>query len=218
MKTQYAQKFYERFLDLIEVERRAERDENMRELHRFPLETRIAMGKTVTGLELLSVDEGVGGTSLLRFTRASKGEELSPFHSMGPGDLVLLTFPTGFDPKTMEATLYKVEDGAVTASVNGPGPSRIGPGCQLDLIGSEATYKQMKRALVSVLDAKKSRLAVLRDIALGKRDAKRLGSKQGIKYYDASLNQYQREAVRNCLLAEDVALVHGPPGTGKTTV
>ncbi|MFA6318863.1 MAG: AAA domain-containing protein, partial [Elusimicrobiota bacterium] len=44
------------------------------------------------------------------------------------------------------------------------------------------------------------------------------GLKQGIKYYDASLNQYQREAVRNCLLAEDVALVHGPPGTGKTTV
>ncbi|MBI4677070.1 MAG: AAA family ATPase [Elusimicrobia bacterium] len=218
MKSKYAQKFFERFLELIEIERLAERDENMRELGRFPLETRVAMGKTVTGLELVSVDDGVGGTSLLKFTRSSKGEEISPFHSMGPGDLVMVAFPAGFDPKTMEATLYKVEDSAVTASVNGPGPSRLGPGCQIDLIGSEATYKQMKRALTAVLDAKKSRLAALRDIALGKRDPKTLGAKRWRDPFNDALNEYQREAVRTCLEAEDVALVHGPPGTGKTTV
>ncbi|MBI5624129.1 MAG: AAA family ATPase [Elusimicrobia bacterium] len=218
MTSHPSQKFFERFLELIETERKAERDENMRELQRFPLETRLAMGKTVTGLELVSVDEGVGGMSLLKFVRPSKGEELSPFHSMGPGDLVMVTFPAGFDPKTSEATIYKVEDNGVTASVHGPGPSRLGLGCQIDLIGSEATYKQMKKALVALLDAKKSRLAALRDISLDKKEPKRLGSRHPLTFFNEGLNEYQRDAVRSCLLAEDMALVHGPPGTGKTTV
>ncbi|MBI5209752.1 MAG: AAA family ATPase [Elusimicrobia bacterium] len=213
-----AQKFYRSLLDLIEVERLAERTENMREIRRYPLETRVAMGKTVTGLELVSIGEGVGGMPLLRLACKPKGEDFAPFHSMGPGDVVQITFPQGFDPKTADATLYKVEDYAVTAALNGPGPSRLGAGCQIDLVGSEATYKQMKRALVSVLDAKKSRLAALRDICMGKKDPKVLGAKRLEGFYNEGLNEFQREAVVKCLRAEDVALVHGPPGTGKTTV
>src|SRR5206468_9369199 len=34
---------------------------------------------------------------------------------------------------------------------------------------------------------------------------------------DTGLNDSQREAVRLALAAKDVVVVHGPPGTGKTT-
>ncbi|KAG8995697.1 hypothetical protein FRB94_008851 [Tulasnella sp. JGI-2019a] len=37
-----------------------------------------------------------------------------------------------------------------------------------------------------------------------------------LEYFDTSLNDSQKEAVKMCLEAEEVGLVHGPPGTGKT--
>jgi len=37
-----------------------------------------------------------------------------------------------------------------------------------------------------------------------------------VKFFDPTLNPSQQEAVRFALAAEQVALIHGPPGTGKT--
>lgn len=37
-----------------------------------------------------------------------------------------------------------------------------------------------------------------------------------VKFLDPTLNPSQQEAVRFALAAEQVALIHGPPGTGKT--
>ncbi len=209
---------FDRLQELIDLERAAERAENMRELHRYPLETRVALGKTVTGLKMDSVEEGAGGMTLLRLSRAAADEELSPFHSMGPGDVVHLTFPAAVEPRDSDATLYRVDEYAVTAALNGPPPSRLASGCQIDLIGSEATYKAMKRALTTVSESKRDRLAALRDICLGRKDPKIIGRKMGLRFHNEALNEFQRAAVEQALRAEDVALVHGPPGTGKTTV
>jgi len=38
-----------------------------------------------------------------------------------------------------------------------------------------------------------------------------------LEFSNQGLNDAQREAVSNCLLAQDVSMIHGPPGTGKTT-
>lgn len=38
-----------------------------------------------------------------------------------------------------------------------------------------------------------------------------------MKYYNQGLNQSQHEAIEKCLSSRDVSLIHGPPGTGKTT-
>lgn len=38
-----------------------------------------------------------------------------------------------------------------------------------------------------------------------------------IKYYNQGLNESQHEAIRKCLCSRDVSMIHGPPGTGKTT-
>jgi superfamily I DNA and/or RNA helicase len=88
--------------------------------------------------------------------------------------------------------------------------------CEIDLLGSDATYKRMRRALAIARDAA-GRGAELRDVLLGRAEAvhDRLGA---VRFFDPGLNHWQREAVKSCLAARDVGIVHGPPGTGKTTV
>ncbi|MEK7859144.1 MAG: AAA domain-containing protein [Elusimicrobiota bacterium] len=209
---------FDKLLELLELERVAEKQENIRDLQRFPLSTREALGKTVTGLTTDGIEGGMGGMTLLTLSRPPKDEDLVPFHAMGAGDNVLVTFPTGTEPRTMEGTLYKVDEYRVTVALNGPGPSYQPRGSsQIDLLGSDATYKRMKKALVTVADAKKSRIAVLREVCMGeaKPEKRRI---QGVEFFNRGLNKFQQDAVVRCLGASDAALVHGPPGTGKTTV
>jgi len=64
--------------------------------------------------------------------------------------------------------------------------------------------------------ARGDRLAELRDVLIGKRPPE-FRPEPDESVLDAGLNATQREAVRFALSARDLALIHGPPGTGKTT-
>ncbi|MBI5239963.1 MAG: AAA family ATPase [Elusimicrobia bacterium] len=205
-------------LRLLEMERLAEKEENLRELKRFPLATREALGKTVTGLVIDEVSTGMGGMPLLALSRQPKGEDLAPFHAMSAGDNALLTFPAGSQPEDCEGTLYKVDEYRAVIALNGPEPAQLGRGvCQVDKLGSDATYRRMKKALATAADARKNRTAVLREIFLGEAQPDRRRARK-LRLFNEALNEFQQEAVKRCLAASDAALVHGPPGTGKTTV
>lgn len=84
----------------------------------------------------------------------------------------------------------------------------------VQLYFDEHTYRLMFEALNQVIKAKGNRLAELRDIFHGNDPTS--------TYHFAPtrfpwLNPSQEEAVNKVLWAKDVAVVHGPPGTGKTT-
>jgi ATP-dependent RNA/DNA helicase IGHMBP2 len=255
-------------MDLLEMEREAEKEENKRELDRWPVEMREQLGKTVTRLTIEQRDVGVGNMPLLVLTRPAQGEALSPFHAMDQGDLVRVTFVNG--DFSRDGTLYSVEDYRVTVALNDDLLEEPTGKCRIDLLGSDATYKRMRRALDIAL-REKGRLGELRDILLGNKPAafaafdtnldpsqatssslprffvtdqaphpplrgtfpqegkenkgfpSPLGRGQGegserFCFFNERLNEFQRTAVRSALAARDIALVHGPPGTGKTTV
>jgi superfamily I DNA and/or RNA helicase len=208
------QDHFNRLLDLIDVERDAEKEENKRELDRWPVELRETMGKTVTRLHLEKQDVGVGGLPLIVLARAPAGEDLSPFHAMDSGDLVRVVFEDG--PGALEGTLYDVEDYRVTVALNSELVEPPQGRAEIDLLGSDATHRRMRRALALARDAG-GRLAQLRDVILGLRPPER-GPERPVSFYDDGLNEFQKIAVTASLRAQDVALVHGPPGTGKTTV
>lgn len=84
----------------------------------------------------------------------------------------------------------------------------------VQLYFDETSYKTMFQALSDVLKAKNDRLAYLRDILLGKTPA---GKRELFPIRFPWLNPSQEEAVNRVLAAKEVAIVHGPPGTGKTT-
>lgn len=84
----------------------------------------------------------------------------------------------------------------------------------VQLYFDETSYKAMFSALTDVIKAKGNRLAYLRDILLGSTPA---ASHNVYPVRFPWLNTTQEEAVNHVLGTKEVAIVHGPPGTGKTT-
>src|SRR5574344_1013921 len=84
----------------------------------------------------------------------------------------------------------------------------------MQLFFDETSYKLMFDALQRVMSAKGNRLAELRDLFYS-------NAKAGKFVFNPLrfpwLNKTQEKAVNEVLWAKDVAVVHGPPGTGKTT-
>ncbi|MBI4422200.1 MAG: AAA family ATPase [Elusimicrobia bacterium] len=210
---------FDRLSRLIEAEREAEKAENRRNLERLPPAVRETLGKSVSRLVVQRQDTGVGGHPLLVLERAAAGEDLSPFHAMGQGDNVLLRPPGAADSESIDGVLYDVDEYEVTVALNGPPPEPLPPGkWRLDLLGSDATFQKMRRALTLVRDAKSGPLAELRDLRLGLAEPQASEAVPPLELFDRGLNEFQSEAIRKALGAPRFALVHGPPGTGKTTV
>ena len=84
----------------------------------------------------------------------------------------------------------------------------------IDLLFDERTYLEMEKILKKVIDAKGDRLAELKGIFYNQ-----VESKVGVLpvVHHPILNDAQKVAVQNILASNDVSIVHGPPGTGKTT-
>lgn len=87
-------------------------------------------------------------------------------------------------------------------------------GLGVQLFFDETSYRLMFEALDRVIGARDNRLAYLRDLFYSGAPAAEL-SFDPISF--PWLNKAQQEAVNKVLRAKDVAIVHGPPGTGKTT-
>ncbi|MEM9896852.1 MAG: AAA domain-containing protein [Bacteroidota bacterium] len=84
----------------------------------------------------------------------------------------------------------------------------------LNLLFDDGTYKEMNKALNTLLKAKNDRLSFLREVFYGLRQS----STRNIDSFEIpSLNEGQNRAYTLIAASNDVAFVHGPPGTGKTT-
>ena len=91
---------------------------------------------------------------------------------------------------------------------------RVGVDLGVQLYFDDYSYKVMFAALREITEARENRAAYLRDVLLGGTVA---GRHEFYPLRFPWLNRSQEEAVNRVLAAKDVAIVHGPPGTGKTT-
>ncbi len=88
---------------------------------------------------------------------------------------------------------------------------RLGVNIQFD----DNSYIEMQKALDEVIGARNNRVSELREIIEGSEPP--TFDKVDEAIIIPQLNFSQNKAVRHILAANDVAVVHGPPGTGKTT-
>ena len=84
----------------------------------------------------------------------------------------------------------------------------------VQLLFDENAYREMDKTLSTLIKTKEERLVQLKQILLGDRTA---SFDQNSVVPDLGLNVSQNEALALVHNAQDVAIIHGPPGTGKTT-
>lgn len=138
------------------------------------------------------------------------GRPVCFFSQDGSGQLHYLSF---------QGTVSYAETGRMVVELPGEGAlarlqseERLGVMLHFD----DYSYRVMFEALHHVMEAKGNRLAQLRDIFHGGAPVS-WGAEGAMPLRLPWLNASQEQAVRDVLRARDVLIVHGPPGTGKTT-
>ncbi|MFO0801219.1 MAG: AAA domain-containing protein [Gemmataceae bacterium] len=173
-------------------------------------------GGTLPGLVLRESEFGLSGRLLLTFGRASRTEPLPP-NRLGPGSPVVLTRTKPQRGVTFRGVVYDRGDTTIGVAIEPPDYDfDDDEGWRLDLSPDEVSRLRQQDALRRAAGADGDRLAALRAVLLGEREPD-FDADQPPHEFLTPLNPPQRDAVRFALAAKDVAVIHGPPGTGKTT-
>lgn len=211
-----AQLELDRLRELWHQERRAAAERFRAERRAIPLAERVARGLALDGLVVDEVDPAPGGRTLV-WLKPRKPDALVGTR-LGPGDPVVLwrSDPDGRD--AVRATLGRRRADRIGVVFPGDPPEELEEDepLHLDRDDDQATFERGERAIglfrAATLHSDAGRL---REVLFGTRPPE-FRAAPPFAPLDPGLNPPQLAAVAHALAARDVALVHGPPGTGKT--
>ncbi|UOG35632.1 AAA domain-containing protein [Leptospira noguchii] len=181
-----------------------------------PISDRIQQGITLYPIVYEEQTLGREGSWILTFRFPNQEEYPTKFQTGAPVQL-------GKNEDRVRAILVSLHKEKIKISIEEVPEWAEEGKCFLDLLPDETSYKEMFYALDVVVSATKgTRLYVNRELLLGYgkpdlisiRDSDR---SRVLERMNTSLNESQKNAVLHCVLSQDVAVIHGPPGTGKTT-
>jgi ATP-dependent RNA/DNA helicase IGHMBP2 len=178
-------------------------------------ETATRDGAALTGLTLRESDFGLGGRLLLTFSRGLRNDPFPPNRLQPGAPVVLSQIGSHRRRPTFRAVVYDRDRTSIGIALEPPDDEPSDDATyRLDLSADEVSRVRQQEALRRAAAAKGDRLAELRAVLLGEREP----AFDPLPDVDiTTLNESQVEAVRFALAAKDVAVIHGPPGTGKTT-
>jgi superfamily I DNA and/or RNA helicase len=204
-----------RLAELLELESDAEARQVVERVQRLPADQAEASGQSLIDLVVQDAYGGLGGRFLLTLVKRDRTRGL-PWTRLQAGAPVVLSLQ-GKGRDGCRGVISEREERFVRVAFNDP-PDDEGPGAvfRLDLAPDEAARLRQRHALQRARSARRDRLADLRDILLGAAEPA-FADPPNDDPLDPTLNDSQREAVRFALSAHDLAIIHGPPGTGKTT-
>jgi ATP-dependent RNA/DNA helicase IGHMBP2 len=201
---------FQRLADWIDLESvaEAERLNERRQRQKGPDAEK--SGETLLDLVVTDEDAGLGGRYLITLVKRNRTLQL-PWNRLRVGSPVVLTPNDDLSGDSCQGVVTSISRKSIQVAVNDyPDAERL----RIDLSPDEITRKRMLNALKRAQDAR-GRTKELRDILLGERELS-FKDEEDIRF-DAELNESQQSAIRSALSASDVAIIHGPPGTGKTT-
>ena len=203
------QEHFQRLLRWLELESEAEAkqlDERRRSGAKADAEK---SGDTLRDLAMTHHEPGVGGELLLTLVKRNRTLRL-PWNRLRVGSPVVLSAEDSVEDSQRGVITAQSRDSIEVSVPDWPDGERF----RLDRSSDEVTRKRQEAALHSARQAR-GRTGQLREILLGEREPQ--FSEPPEVDFSPILNPSQQEAIRFALAADDLAIIHGPPGTGKTT-
>ena len=205
----------EQQIDLLEIERQEDLRLYREQVLKRSLKERVQKGKAWYPVQLIGSYLGTGDRVVVEISR--EADEKAP-NSLQSGSMVAL-FGMNADKEvgTTGGVIYSIRKNRMKLILSTQDFPHWLQGFKLgvNLDFDDKSYRDMLSALKATINAKNDRLSELREYLLG--PAKPSFSDWKFPYKNIILNKAQNSAVIKCLEANDVALIHGPPGTGKTT-
>ena len=205
----------EKSLELVKVEKEEDFNQHKTFIQSLSLDERVKQGYSWYPVMVTKVGYTYGERAFVILERNAERTEPHQFRS---GKIAnLFTNDTSVKNPERSGVVHFVEKNKMKIILNARDlPDWINLGMiGVDIMFDERTYLEMERALKTVMAARNNRLSELREVLLGE-DRPRFSTQHSAAQLPA-LNESQNEAVNLISTAEDVAVIHGPPGTGKTT-
>lgn len=213
MNAEQIQDHFEHQLVLLKKEKAADYAQYQERMMNISIQERVKNGVTWYPLEIQSDFISTGERITLEFRRTkNQGEK----HAFQTGVVAGIFSHDDDKEKVLQGVVSYLKDDVMRLVLNQDylpdwvRTDRLG----VNLLFDDGTYREMNKAIGAVMNAKNDRLAELRDVLFGKVQPP---INSAHSYDLPTLNEKQNEAFSSIIHSDDVAFVHGPPGTGKTT-
>ena len=206
---------FQRLIRCLEQEAAAEAREVVRHSRRTKGDSAERGGACLVALVIRDETAGFGGRVVLTLGKRDRRLEL-PWTRLNSGTPVVLSEENGEENVGWRGVVTNRDRETITVALgDAPEPIADRPTFRLDLSSDEVARQRQRDALRRVAGAERGRLANFRHKLLGEKTPEFSVPKDWQPL--SALDESQRAAVSHTLAAEDVAIIHGPPGTGKTT-
>ena len=218
--TTESDQYFDRLTDLLRLEEVEEKREYEEQFLRKSPDQREKAGKSLLKLVVSDIHFSGGGHQLVSFGYEN-GRPL-PIYSFDVGDVVSLSRELKALENLPIGTVYDRTPSEITLAFNRRLPDWINDESlfYLNEASPRESFQKMFDSIKRVKEAQHDRLAYFRNLSFGEKKPM-TGDPipiDRIRFNNPGLNQWQKIAVQKALEALDIAVIHGPPGTGKTTV
>ncbi|CAL5341014.1 unnamed protein product [Camellia sinensis] len=229
------EQFVSTMAPLLDLEKEAEISASMTSGATRTLDAAQKKGSSILNLKCVDAQTGLMGKSLLEF-QSTKGDVL-PAHKFGIHDVVVLK-PNKADlgsPPLGQGVVYRLKDSSITVAFDDIPEEGLNSPLRLEKGANEVTYRRMKDTLIQlskgVLRGPAADLVPVlfgeRPPTVSKKDVTfslfntNLDHSQSSCLHFRTLKQFlfcfKKDAISKALSSKNIFLLHGPPGTGKTT-
>ena len=206
--------FFDQLGRLLALERDAERARSAERAQSMTLRERAEHGLSVLDLESIEEEVGLGGRILLTLARADRAPFPSPLNN---GDLVAVMPRRAEVKEPARALVSRATRTRLQLAFDRSPPPFLHEGLlRLDVVPNDVTYERVRAGLERVKAMDKGLERRKREVLLGN-EPPRFEKPKELEP-SRPLNAEQLDAASRALASEDFFLVHGPPGTGKSTV